>query len=86
MSTTITHRIVTALAAPGIAGGILLAGLSAASPAAADPVGSLGATCFTTGSTSTTPNSAGPLTRPALVSTVEPGYGVFAVPRACFGS
>lgn len=74
-----------------MAGGILLGGLGSvalgtAAPAGAAPVGTPDSMCFTTGSPNATPNAAGPLTRPALVGTIEPSTGVYAAPRACFGN
>jgi len=81
--TTISNRIITALAAPAAAAGILLGGvaLSTAAPAVAGTQN-----CTTSGIAAVTPNSANPLTRAAQVNAIQPPTHVWAPPTSCLGS
>lgn len=76
----ITTRMITALAAPAFAAGILAGGAALATAA---PV--VAQTCTTTGNAYVTPNSVNPLTRPAQVNAVQATTQVWAAPSTCLG-
>ena len=79
---TIATRVITALAAPAIAAGILTGGLALGIAAPATAAQS----CTTAGSLGVTPNAVNPLTRPAQVNAIQPPTHVFAPPSSCLGS
>lgn len=81
--TTISNRIITALAAPMAAAGILAGGMALATVA---PAVASAQTCITTGSAGVTPNSINPLTRPAQVNAIQLPTHVFAPPSSCIGN
>lgn len=79
----ITHRILTALAAPAVAIGIMLGGIA---PGIVAPAIAGTRPCITSGSASVSPNSVNPLTRPAQVNAIQPPTHVWAPPSSCLGS
>ena len=86
MNSSFTRRIVTALAGPAVAAGILVGGLAFGAPAQAQvSSGASSATCVTAPVSGTAPDMLNPLTRAAQVATYDSATQPTAAARSCIG-
>lgn len=82
---TITRRIITTLAGPAIAAGVLAGGIALGAPAQAAAPAGQNSTCVTSFVPGPTPDTLSPLTRAAQVNAVEHISRVFSPPTSCVG-